>query len=160
MLHAAADIYAPLTLSWYWPIIGIGGFIAVVGGYYVLRWLRKKIALALQRRAAIVPKPHKNQIIAKALQEITQIKQAVERGSLPADQGALRISAVVRGAFDLIMNHRTLYAAKFEVAQRHLTTLENMLTVNYPVTFNPPTHDQQGFAAACAKAVEVIEACR
>ncbi len=160
MLHAVSDIYAPLALSWYWPVIGIGGFITVVDGYYVLRWLRKKIALALQRRATMVPKPHKDQIIAKALQEIAEIKHTVETGSLPADQGALRISAVVRGAFDIIMNHRTLYAAKFEVAQRHLTTLESMLTVDYPVAFNPPARDQQGFAATCAKAVEVIEACR
>lgn len=159
MHYVAASLYPPLTLGLQWPLFGIGFFVVVVGGYFGVRWVRLRLALRGQQKLVELQKPHKDQIIARALQEINRIRQAVESGTLPPETGAAQVSLVARTAFDTLMNHRTVYQAKYEIAIRRLDTMVAMLETSYPVAFDPP-RDKSTFSQICDAAIKVVESCR
>lgn len=161
MQSSVNNPYPPFDLELLWPLLTTGLFIGLVGGYIVWRWLRVRLALRKQKRLAELAKPHKNDIIAKALQELTRIRQAVESDTLAVDAGAAQISLTARTAFDALMNHRTAYAAKYEVLARQLAQVGGMLESSYPVMFSSLSRtDKTAFAQLCDKANQVVSSCR
>lgn len=161
MLFGASNPYPPFHLGGFWPLFCIGLFVGAIGGYYLWRWARRWLALKKQHRLIELQKANKPQVIAHALQEITRIRQAVEADSLLVDAGAAQISLVTRSAFDTLMNHRTSYAAKYEVAARQLGEVEAMLANAYPVMFSEASNkDKAAFGTLCGAAVKVVESCR
>ena len=110
MSSIADNIYPPVLLTPWWTVAAAALFVAVVGGYFLVKWLRTWFALRRQARLLEVSKPHKADIIQRALQEIARIRREVEAGTLPAPAGAQQVSHVTRSVFDALMNHRTVYA--------------------------------------------------
>ena len=159
MPNIVADgLYPPLPLTPRWALSSLAILVLAVGGYWLIKFIRVKLALRAQRRLATLDKPHKAMIIARALQQIQELKAAVEAGRLTPDVGAERVSLVARSAFDAIMNHHTSFQAKYEVAARELHTMLAMLDVSYPAEFapSPPTGH---FNAVCEQAVKVVQSC-
>ncbi len=159
MHYAAVDIYPSLNLDGRWALTALGLLVGAVGGYYAARWLRRRLALRAQQRVVEQSKPHADDVIRRALAEIRRIEQEVMAGKLTADAGAAQVSLIARSAFDSLMNHRTAYSARYEVALRHLQSMEQMLTLVYPVAFRP-TENHQAFMSVCTSATQVVEACR
>ncbi|HVI69380.1 MAG TPA: hypothetical protein VM581_02885 [Magnetospirillaceae bacterium] len=161
MLFGANSPYPPFDLELFWPLLTAGLFVGVIGGHFVWRWLRVRLALRRQKRLTILSKPHKDDIIAKALNEIHRIRQTVESDTLAVDAGGAQISLTARTAFDAIMNHRTVYAAKYEVVARQLNQIEGMLDIGYPVMFSKlSAKNKTAFAQLCDTAVQVVQSCR
>lgn len=161
MQSSVSNPYPPFDLELLWPLVTTGLFITLVGGYFIWRWLRVRLALRKQKRLAELAKPHKEDIIAKALQELARIRQAVEADTLAVDTGAAQISLTARTAFDALMNHRTVYAAKYEVLARQLGKMGSMMENGYPVMFSALSKkDKAAFARLCDKANEVVTSCQ
>lgn len=161
MQSSVHNPYPPFDVEIMWPLITTGLFIGLIGGYFVWRWLRVRLALNKQKRLAELAKPHKDDIIAKALQELARIRQAVETDALAVDAGAAQISLTARTAFDALMNHRTVYAAKYEVLARQLNQMGSMLESGYPVMFSALSQrDKSAFAQLCDKANQVVMSCQ
>lgn len=160
-MQSVSNPYPPFDLGLLWPLVTTGLFVGIVGGYFVWRWVRVRLALRRQKQLATLSKPHKDDIISKALAEIHRVRQTVESDTLSVDAGAAQISLVARTAFDAIMNHRTAYAAKYEVASRQLHHMESMLEVGYPVLFSKlSATNKTAFAGFCDSAVQVVQSCR
>ena len=111
--------------------------------------------------SVVIFEKSKEDIIAKALQELARIRQAVEADTLAVDTGAAQISLTARTAFDALMNHRTVYAAKYEVLARQLGKMGSMMENGYPVMFSALSKkDKAAFARLCDKANEVVTSCQ
>ena len=153
------NIYPPVTLTPWWMVGASSALIGLVAGYYLLRWVRVRLALNRQRKLLVVDKPHKAQVISRALQELDRIRQEVASGALEAHKGAQQVSLVARTAFDTLMNHRTQYSAKYEVAARSLQTMSGMLDEAYPVEFAHRSSGASSFDKVYEQAVKVVQSC-
>jgi hypothetical protein len=153
------NIYPPVLVSMWWMITAITVLIGAVAGYYVVRWLRVRLALKRQQKLLLVAKPHKAEIISRALQELAHIRQEVAAGTLPAHQGAQQLSLTARTAFDAIMNHATQFSAKYEVAARSLRAMTEMLDEAYPAEFAVGRPDAGAFDKVYNQAVKVVQSC-
>lgn len=153
------NIYPPVLVTPWWMIASIASLVGIVVGYYLVRWIRVRLALKRQQKLLAINKPHKAEIINRALQELARIRQEVTAGTLPAHQGAQQVSLTVRAAFDAVMNHQTQYSAKYEVAARSLRVMTELLTEAYPAEFAGRRPDAAAFERVYNQAVKVVQSC-
>jgi hypothetical protein len=160
MQSAAPDIYPPVLVGFMWSLISFALLLVTVGGYWLVKKIRIRLALAAQKRAAEMRKPNKQAILNGVLHEIQVLKQAVQTGQMNPGVAAERLSAVVRTAFDILMNHRTMYLAKYETASRNLVKIETMLNTSYPLEYDSKQKEISHFEQLCNHAEQVVAACR
>ncbi len=156
---AANAIYPPLPLSAWRMITACAALAVAVGGYYLINFARKRLALRRQKQLAQLHKPHKDDYIRRALQEIERVKTAVANQQVTPSNGAADISLAVRNCYDTLMNHTTTYQARYEVAERQLQTMLQMLTIAYPTEFTNKPSQLADFNALCDQAVTVVQSC-
>lgn len=161
-MQSGINMYPPFLLS-PWRLTAIVGIIIVViaGKFLIKRWL-KHLALQTQRRVTREAQTKDPKLLDNALTQLANLHNAYMRRELSADSAVEQASILVRETYDQIMNHRTRYQARYEVAARQLQHVEQLMTKTYPVEF-AKTSGVVADAAVIevfAKAEEVIESCR
>ncbi len=157
---AATDISAPLQLPVWRSVIASAAAVAIVSGYFFWKWLVKHLALQRQKHLATQAKPNAAAIIQDAVGKIETIRQAITNQQISPKDAAEQLSALVRETFDATMNHTTRFQTKYEITQRRLDHLVQILDVSYPVEFSEQPSVQATLLGLCDKSRQVVEACR
>ena len=154
------DIHPPLQLSPWRSVIAFLLVFVVIAGYYL--WLLATRMLAIRRQKALAKhaKPNFDTVINDALKQIETIRQQVSSQQMSPHDAAEQLSAVVRSTFDTTMNHRTRYQAKYEIAERRLDHILEILEISYPIEFSAEKGVLDTLTKLCDTSKQVVESCR
>jgi hypothetical protein len=155
-----ADINPPLQLGIFRLVVSASVALLIVLGYLGWVYLSRMLALRRQKTLAKNAKPNFEAIILQALRQIEAIKQAVNTQQLSPKEAATQLSTIVRSTFDTTMNHRTVYQAKYEIAERKLEHITKLLDISYPLEFSTNPGVQQSILQLCDDGRKVVESCR
>ncbi len=163
MLRDGAEIYDPVSMS---HVAAFSAFTITVLGvcsYFVVRYLRRQIAMRRQDELLRKQIPNQHAIIDTAIAQLQVILQQVHQAELSIDNGAHQASYILRDAFDKVMNHRTVFQSMDEVTARNLSGVSNSLSGAYPMEFDLKTAKATSaaeFGALIGIASEVLRACK
>lgn len=157
-----ADMYPPFWMSPVRVIVVIVVIAAVIAIRVFVMRLLQKLALRIQRKAAEAARLKDPQVLNQALAQLANLYNAYMRREISAAAAVEQASALVRETYDHVMNHRTRYQARYEIAARRLAAMGELVAHSYTVEF---TDDKQPVAdevveAIFTKAKGVIESCR
>lgn len=161
-MRSVTDVYPPFWISPLRLIVVVALFVMLIVARLLVKRLLTRLALRAQRHAAaqaLVKDPH---ILDTAIGQLNNLYGAYTRREISAAAAVEQASALVREAYDNVMNHSTRFQARYEIAARRLVHVEALITKTYPIEFvtrNDPQLDA-AVVDVFAKAEEVIESCR
>lgn len=158
-MQSGIEMFPSINLTPWWAIWGTVGLIVIIAGYFVMLYIMKAVARIIAKQLAEASKPDSGKIIDEALQKIESIRQDAKSGKVTLQHASGELSAVTRGAFDTIMNHRTIYQTKDEVLSRQLRKVGGLLDDLYPAEFSRRS-GKEDIDKLCDRSKEVLESCR
>jgi len=158
-MQNGTDIYPPFSLSARYAILSALIIISLVLIILGLKKLLTILAIRTQRQTLNKPKDHT--LLDKALQQLGVIYGQYTSRAITPQLAAGQTSELVRKTFDELMNHRTHYEARYEIAARRLQKMEAFLLAGYPVEFAKNAEfSSEGQQLFFTLAREVLESCR
>ncbi|MCA9313815.1 hypothetical protein KDA08_05905 [Candidatus Saccharibacteria bacterium] len=158
-MQSGIEMFPSINLPPWWAIGGTIGFVVIIAGYFVVLYIMKLVARMIAKQLAEAKKPDVNKIINEALQKIESVRQDAKSGKVTMQYASGELSAITRGAFDSIMNHRTIYQTKDEVLRRQLRKVGGLLDDLYPAEFSKH-NNLDDVDKLCDRSKEVLESCR
>lgn len=159
-MQNVVDIYPNFTVSARWALLAVLTVFLILALRLFGARLSRIFAMRTQARMATLSKVGKDDRINDALERLERLKQAYQSGRSDAAQTAEQVSVLVRETFDYVMNHRTRYQARYEVAARKLTRLDDVMSLSYPSEFGSSDDPVSLDMAVFDIAKEVLESCR
>lgn len=161
-MQNVTDVYPPFWVS-PWRLVGVVSFVVlVIACRAIIKRLLRYWALQTQRRVTKEAQTKDPQLLDNALRQLNNLHNAYMRREISADHAVEQASSLVRETYDQVMNHRTRYQARYEVAARRLAHVEELIAKSYPVEFAKTTGvvSDDAVIEVFAKAEEVVESCR
>lgn len=161
-MFADANLYPPFWMSPLRLVV----VLAVMAGAFGVRILTKRLlrwlALREQRKLTQQVERKDPKLVASSLQQLANLYAAYERRELSASVAVEQASALVRETYDTMMNHKTRYQARYEIAARRLEKLGDLVKHSYPVEFAGTDHEipREAVSVIFSMAREVLESCR
>lgn len=163
-MQGGVSVYPPFWMSPMRVVIVIVVIIVIIGGNFLINRLLRNLALQAQRKLTKAAQHKDPNLLDQTLVQLTNLYNAYTRRELAAAAVTEQMSALVRETYDQVMNHRTRYQARYEIAARRLAAMSDLVAHSYPVEFTDNSNEQtvadEAVAAIFAKAKGVIESCR
>lgn len=155
-----AEVYRPVLSTLLWPLLWGGLVVLLLGGRQMYRLVRRYQALRSQQQLIRVHTEGVDELIAKALRHIDEIRSSLMQGTIKADDAAEQLSGIGRVVVDTLWNHRTLYRSHREIEQSRLTQLSSAVGVAYPFEFGTSWPEDTDPLLLCEYMTEVVRSCR
>ena len=160
-MQNGADIYPNFDVSSTWFVLAVTILFVVVFVKVFGAKILKRLAMHKQAKEIAISKKQYRRSIDQAIAQLEQIRSSYLAGQKTATDAAYEMSVLVRGTFDQIMQHRTMYQARYELTLRNLTALAAMLEGSYPPEFSANSIQAVPLdAAVFDQARGVLESCR
>lgn len=160
-MQSGADIYPNFGISPWWALFSITILtIVVLINVFGAAFLRR-LTLKKQSKSISIIKENKQEQINEALAKLQAIKGAYESKQISPSEAAFQVSQLTRATFDSLMQHSTIYQARYEISARKLESMTKLLDESYPPEFSLGTPSPISLnPVAFEKARGVIESCR
>ena len=116
----AEAIYPPLVMSGGPAAAAMGALVVAVAGFYAVRWWQRRAVGRARVALSVAQKQDQDKLIERTLKEIEAVRGSVASGTLPASEGALRVSLLTRGCVDSVKQYDTVFRARFEMARKRM----------------------------------------
>lgn len=153
------DIYPNFSVSPTWTIITVLLIVTVLSFRFIGPKILKNISMRKQAKEINISKKDKVKYIDEAILKLQTIKSEYSQGKKSSRDAAFEASQITREAFDVVMNHKTRYQARYEASMRNLQSIADLLDNAYPPEFNGNSETTLD-VSLFDKAIGVLESCR